>query len=132
MLSKAGSRYALGVWGAKLVDKVFQLTHVVDSEKHRDSFQTTRWVDLGTARGYFDDVLTLWRTLDPDEFLDRYQHLLRMDNGELGKCTILRRRLWIIDAESAMKTRGKQQQQVTEYEPDNNREQEGEPKDMEE
>ena len=28
MLSKAGSRYALGVWGAKLVDKVVQLTHI--------------------------------------------------------------------------------------------------------
>ena len=78
----------------------------------------------------FNDTLSLWQTLDPDELLDRHQHLLKMGDEELGKCSSLRRRLWIADVESAMKAKLAQQQTAAEQSQEA-REREEEPDDME-
>ena len=51
---------------------------------------------------------------------------------ELGKCTTLRRKLWIADVKSAMEAKLKQQQQMTEQESDNHRKREEEPENTEE
>ena len=56
----------------------------------------------------------MWRTLNPNELLDRHQHLLNMRDEELDKCTTLRRRLWILDVKLAMEAILKQQQKMIE------------------
>ena len=85
---------------------------------------------LAQHEDVFNHALNLWRTLDPDELLDRHQHLLKMSDGELGKCSPLRRRLWIADVESAMKAKSTQQQKAGEQNHEA-REREEEPDELE-
>ena len=93
-------------WGAELVDKLLQLTHrqwiLRNTETH---FKLPDGWTLAEHEGIFNDALALWRTLDPDELLERHQHLLKTSDDELGKCSTLRRRLWTADVESAMKAK---------------------------
>ena len=110
---RMGSGFHEEKWGAVLVDKLLQLTHrqwiLRNTEIHYtlpDGFSLAQHEDI------FNDALSLWRTLDPDELLDRHQHLLKMGDEELGKCSPLRRRLWIADVESAMKAKLAQQQRT--------------------
>ena len=93
-------------WGAEFVDKLLQLTHrqwiLRNTETH---FKLPDGWSLAEHEGIFNDALALWRTLDPDELLERHQHLLKTSDDELGKCSTLRRRWWIADVESAMKAK---------------------------
>ena len=57
----------------------------------------------------FEDALTLWRILDPNELLGRHQHLLTMGEEESGTCSTLRHRVWIADIKSAMEAKKNQQ-----------------------
>ena len=119
-MSEIRYRCSPEVWGAKLVDRLVQLTRrqwiLRNTEIH---FKLPDGWTLAQHEDIFNGAPTLWRTLDPDELLDRHQHLLEMGDEELGKCTTLRRRLWIADVESAMEAKRKQQQQMTGKETDN-------------
>ena len=100
-------------WGACFVDKLLQLTHrqwiLRNTETH---FRLPDGFTLAQHEEMFNDALTLWRTLDPDELLERHQHLLRMSNEELGKCSPLRRRVWVADVESALAAKTSQQRRT--------------------
>jgi hypothetical protein len=110
---RMGTGFQEEKWGATLVDKLLQLTHrqwiLRNTEIHYnlpDGFFLSQHEDV------FNHALNLWQTLDPGELLDRHQHLLKMTDGELGRCSPLRRQMWIADVESAMEAKVAQQQKA--------------------
>ena len=127
-----GTNFKAEKWGAMLVDKLLQLTHrqwiLRNTEIH---YKLPDGFSLAQHEDVFNHALHLWQTLDPDELLDRHQHLLKMNDRELGKCSPLRRRLWIADVESAMCAKVAQQRQ-TRDQSHGAREREEEPDDLEE
>ena len=127
-----GSGFHGEKWDAVWVDKLLQLTHrqqiLLNTEIH---YKLPDGFSLAQHEEIFNDALSLWRTFDPDELLDRHQHLLKMGDEELGKCSSLRRWLWIADVESAMKAKSAQQQR-TAGQSHEAKEREEEPDDMEE
>ena len=95
------------------MDKLLQLTHrqwiLRNTETH---FRLPDGFTLAQHEEMFNDALTLWRTLDPDELLERHQHLLRMSDEELGKCSPLCRRVWVVNVESALPAKTSQQRRT--------------------
>ena len=100
-------------WGATLVDKLLQLIRrqwiLRNTEIH---YKLPDGFSLAQHEDVFNHALNLWQTLDPDELLDRHQHLLNMTDGELGRCSPLRRRMWIADVESAIEAKVMQQRKA--------------------